>query len=387
MTLEDNRRWISKERLLDAALFFAALLSVASQVRSAHFASASESLAAARAIAERGAYAGPLALLSGHTALQAPVYPLLLSMLMSLFGTAAAFTTALTICHMLAHALHAAMLPRLSELLLRDRLPGIFAASLAILLPVTVFAPQSEAILCPLGLMLFCLTTDRRLPRGGSGGALFTGLFAGVLAMLNPACLIVCAGWLAHLLRRNRVAFPRRAAVLVTAAFLVSLMPWMLRTSRTFYRLFPDSDSAGSQLSVAAGDRAPSETLGALPRAHRPHSARVSPSLVRAVLFWFPDAEGLTTAHGYAMALLSAGALAGLGLMIRRRIPLAGFTGAVFAIFTVLNSCLTSDPGNRLPVFWLSLLLSGYLINEGVEAYFPRPEPLQSSVPQLHLLD
>src|SRR5579863_6424282 len=139
MTLESNRRWLSKDRLLDVALFLAGFLSVAPQVHNARFGAGFETFAVAHSLAAQGQYANPFELATGASALLPPVYPIFLALLMKVFGSVAAFATALTLCHMLVHALHAALLPRLSDLLFRDRLPGIFAASLVILFPVIYF--------------------------------------------------------------------------------------------------------------------------------------------------------------------------------------------------------------------------------------------------------
>src|ERR1035438_5637520 len=135
------------------------------------------------------------------------------------------FATVLLLGTMVAHGLHAALLPRLSDLFFRDRRPGIWAALVAILLPVHHFFPRPEGIFCAVGLMLFCLVTDSRLSRGGTGGALFTGLFAGVLTLLNPLCLMVCGFWLLYLLWRRRIAFAARSVQIILLAFVATLAP------------------------------------------------------------------------------------------------------------------------------------------------------------------
>lgn len=135
------------------------------------------------------------------------------------------FATVLSLGAMVAHGLHAALLPRLSDLFFHDRRPGIWAAVMAILLPAPHFFPLPAGIFCAVGLMLFCLVTDRRLCRGGADGALFTGLFAGLLTLLNPLCPVVCGLWLLYLLWRRRIAFAAKSVRLIALAFVATLLP------------------------------------------------------------------------------------------------------------------------------------------------------------------
>ncbi len=284
MTLERNRRWVSKDRLTDVALFLAGFLSVAPQVHNARFGAGFETFTVAHNLVLHGQYANPFPIATGPSALLPPLYPLFLALLMKIFEQAADFATVLTLCHMVAHGLHAALLPRLSELFFRDRLPGICAAFVVILFPVFYFFPHSESIFCPIGLMLFCLATDRRLARGGAGGALFTGLFAGLLVLLNPACVIVCVLWLAYLMWRNRVAYARRSAALIALAFLATLAPWTWRNYQQFHSVFFVRDNLGLELYISNNDLAQPDIVRNFPtgvRAFHPGSSRAEALAVR----------------------------------------------------------------------------------------------------------
>jgi hypothetical protein len=424
MTLERNRRWISKDRLLDISLFLAGFLSVAPQVHNARFGIGFETFAVARNLVQQGQYANPFLTATGPSALLPPLYPIFLAMLMKVFAPAAAFATALTLCHMFAHALHAALLPRLSELFFRDRLPGICAAFVVILLPVIYFFPHSESIFCPIGVMLFCLATDRRLPRGGAGGALFTGLFAGLLVLLNPACVILCALWLIYLWWTHRVAFVRRSAVLIALAFVMTLAPWTWRNYQQFHSVFFVRDNLGLELYISNNDVAQPDIVRNFPTGMRYFHPGGSPAeadavrdlgeveythqrlaaalrwiaghpgrflkltLLRIGLFWFPDADGFTQVHGYAVAFVNLGAFFGIVLLLRRRVPIAKFLLAVMALFPLLYYFVQVDTRYRTPILWLNLLGAGYLITAVVTAVFPEPvAPLETTIPQLHLLD
>jgi len=424
MTLERNRRWVSKDRLTDVALFLAGFLSVASQVHNARFGAGFETFTVAHNLVQHGQYANPFPIATGPSALLPPLYPLFLALLMRIFEQAADFATVLTLCHMVAHGLHAALLPRLSELFFRDRLPGICAAFVVILFPVLYFFPHSESIFCPIGLMLFCLATDRRLARGGAGGAVFTGLFAGLLVLLNPACIIVCVLWLAYLMWRNRVAYTRRSAALIAVAFLATLAPWTWRNYQQFRSVFFVRDNLGLELYISNNDLAQPDIVRNFPtgvRAFHPGSSRAEALAVRELgeveyaherlgmalgwirnhprrflaltlarmgLYWFPDAEGFTPVHGFAVAFISLAGFAGLYLMARRKVPVAAFLAAVLALFPLLYYFVQVDARYRTPILWLSLLSTGYAISAAVAALFPEPAArLQTTIPQLHLLE
>jgi hypothetical protein len=254
----------------------------------------------------------------------------------------AGFATYLSLGSMVAHGLHAALLPRLSDLFFRDRRPGIWAALVAILLPVPRFFPRPEGIFCAVGLMLFCLATDRRLSRGGTGGALFTGLFAGALTLLNPLCPMVCGFWLLYLLWRRRVAFAAKSLPLIALAFVATLAP-----------LFFMRDSLGRELGI----------------------------------FWFVNAEGFRPLRGFSIALLTVGAFLGSALMARRRTPVAMLLAAVPVAYPAIYDFVRIDAHYRAPILWASLLGTGYLLSSAVAAVSRRPAvAIESNIPELHVL-
>jgi hypothetical protein len=255
----------------------------------------------------------------------------------------AGLDTTFAFCSMALHGLHAALLPRLSDLFFLDRRPGIWAALVAILLPVSHFFPRPEGIFCAVGLMFFCLVTDRRLSRGGAGGALFTGLFAGTLTILNPLCLMVCCFWLLYLLWRRRIAFAPQSIKLIVLAFLATLVP-----------LFLMRDYLSRELGV----------------------------------FWFPATETFMPLRGFSIALLTVGAFLGSAFMARRRTPWAMLLAAVPVAYPAVYDFVHIDAHYRAPILWASLLGSGYLIASAISAVArKRVTSAELSMPPVHLLE
>ncbi|HWD00650.1 MAG TPA: hypothetical protein VG456_28030 [Candidatus Sulfopaludibacter sp.] len=412
---------------MDVVLFLAGFLSTGIQFHTARFGTGFETFTLARNLVDSGTFSNPFGVNSGPSAHLAPLFPFFLAMLIRIFGNGAGFAVAISFATLAAHGLHAALLPRLSDLFFRDRRPGMWAALIATLLPVLYFFPHSEGIFCAVGLMLFCLVTDRRLSRGGSGGALFTGLFAGLLTLLNPTCLLVCTLWVAYLLWRGRVAFASRSTALIALAYLVTLTPWTVRNYQEFHKLFFIRDNLGMELCASNNDVAQPTMLrnldGGLHLYHpitspsearliqqvgeweynrlrmktavewiRSHPARFfTLTLLRFCYFWFPDSEGVTPVHGAGIACLTLSTLISLGLMLWRKRPIAVFVTAVLAIYPALYYLVAIDPRYRTPILWVSLLGAGYLLWSALLAVQRRPvaQSIRSGggFPHLHLLE
>jgi hypothetical protein len=400
---------MERNPVVDILLFLAGFLSIGLQFHNARFGGGFETFAVARNLAEHGEFANPFDAVTGPSAHLAPLFPLFLAILIKLFRTPQGFATAISLFTMAAHGLHAALLPRISDLFFHDRRPGMWAAIIVTILPVIYFFPHSEGIFCAAGLMLFCLVTDRRLSRGGAGGAMFTGLFAGLLTLLNPTCLLVCGLWLAYLLWRHRIAFAVRSTVLIAVAFVVTLTPWTWRNYEEFNAFFFVRDNLGLELCVANNDVAQPGVVRNMPaglRLYHPASAPAEAELVRqmgeveynrmrmrvalhwirthpahfAVLtltrfcfFWFPDAEGITPVHGWGIAFLTISAFTGLALMLRRRRRIAVFLAAVLAIYPALFYLVEVDPRYRTPILWIPLVSAGYLLLSALYAVQRKP--------------
>jgi hypothetical protein len=417
---------MERNPMVDVLLFFAGFLSIGLQFHNARFGAGFETFAIAHNLVDHGEFANPFDVVTGPTAHLAPLFPLFLAILMKLFRTPQGFATAIALCTMAAHGLHAALLPHLSDLFFHDRRPGMWAALIVTLLPVIYFFPHSEGIFCAVGLMLFCLATDRRLSRGGAGGAMFTGLFAGLLTLLNPTCLLVCGLWLIYLLWRHRVAFAVRSTALIAVAFVVTLTPWTWRNYDEFHSFFFVRDNLGLELCASNNDIAQPDVLRNMPaglRLYHPASAPAEAQLIREMgeveynrmrmrtalgwirshpgrflaltltrfcIFWFPDSEGITPVHGVAIAFLTIAAFTGLALLIRRGRRIAAFLAAALTIYPALYYLVAIDARYRTPILWIPLLSAGYLLLSALYAVKRRPvlasAGFQSAPPSPHLL-
>jgi hypothetical protein len=68
------------------------------------------------------------------------------------------------------------------------------------------------------------------------------------------------------------------------------------------------------------------------------------------------------TIYSYSIWLITALSFGGLWLMMRRRLPVAGFVAIVFLIYPAVYYLLQSSVRYRYPVLWLSLLPAGYAL-------------------------
>lgn len=387
--------------LVPALLFFAAVASISLRVQTAHFGSGFETVAVARSLAEHGSFANPYsAYLTGTTAHVAPLYPAFLSLLLRIFGYSAAFGLAASFCSMAVHGIHAALLPYLSKLFFHDRLPGIWAAVLGIVLPVYVFFPQFEVIYFAAAVMSFCLLSHRLARLEAGLPAFGAGLALGAIALLNPASICVTVPWLAFLFWRK---VPRRRAwfLVCAAGAIAALAPWTWRNYRQFHALFFVRDNLGLELYVSNNDFARGtlrqNTASGLYRRRHPdqslpeamacarlgeieynrerlHTAlawmRDRParflalSITHARLFWFPDAEG-SPWYAFGVAAVTLASFFGFLLLARRREPTLLYLVAVQLLYPLIYYLVQIDPRFRAPILWVSLLGAGCLLAEG----------------------
>jgi hypothetical protein len=354
------------------------------------FGSGWETVAIARELARSGAYANPFRVgPSGATAVIAPLFPVYLASLIRVFGDTPAFALAATAVAVLAQALHAALLLRLSRLFFGAALPGIFAGILS------AFAfrlmPQWDASLTACGLLIFLLNATPATRRSSA----LSGVGAGLLLLTNPSTILITGPWLVYLCRRQK-ASAIGVAVFAAAIFLVAL-PWMMR-NRSMLGTFSVKDNFGmtayasnndcAQSSLAATAAAgcydamhPNTSAGELLlltrlgeagydsvrtadtvrwiRAHPDAFLRLTAR--RFFDFWFPSVSG----HLYSsLTIWMATGLSfwGLFLLLRRRVPVFWFLIAVAATYPLLYYVVVSDVRYRYPVLWLSLLCAGYVL-------------------------
>ncbi len=365
-----------------------------------------EMAAVARNLVAYGTYGNPFApAVTGPTALVPPAYPLLLAGLIKLSGSLVWMALAANGLNILANALIAALLPRVSEVFFGDWKPGAFGGALWIF--AMRLMPQWDASCTIAGLLLFCLLTAGTIGRAPDRGrAVAAGLLGGMLSLLNPATLTVFLPWAAFLLYRRAVG--ARYAARYGAAFLLTLalcnVPWVARNYRIWHALvlrtsfgitlyssnnncaesslardaahgcFQATHPVASQAEVALlnqvgevqYDRNRAAAAWDWIRSHPARFRRLTGE--RILEFWFPDPiVSAYTAYGiWAITLLS---IPGIVLMARRRQPVTLFVLAVWLVYPVMYYIVVSCDRYRYPILWTSLLPAGY----GLAALLRRP--------------
>jgi hypothetical protein len=359
-----------------------------------------ETIDIARNLVEHGQFANPFSrLVTGPTAISAPIYPAFLALLIWIFGYSVPFALAINGITLAVHSLHAALLPSVSQLFFRDRGPGIWAAVVTIVLPVFLFFPQYEIMCVATGLMIFCLAASRLALRDGIAPAFACGIGAGLLALLNPASVSVSVLWLAYILWRHRPPRAVRFACCAALAAAVTLTPWTWRNYRQFHSLFFVRDNLGLELRIANNDIA--EASFALNEANgchrllhpgnpdaegralqalgeveyyrrcgaiafdwiRRHPARFwTLTAARFRTFWFPDADD-TPWHAHSIAFVTIAAFMEFVLLARRRDPIVVFVGGALFAYPLLYYFVQVDPRYRAPILWIPLLAGGYLLS------------------------
>lgn len=408
----------ARSRLTTAALLFAgAELAIVFRLGTTHFGSGIETINVARSMAEHGQFANPYSsIATGPTAHVAPLYPAFLSLLLRIFGYSALFSQAAVCCSMAVHGLHAAILPRVSELFFGDRRPGICAAVLTIVLPLYFFFPQFEVIYLATALMLFVLAIYKLAAKGGGWRGFAAGLALGSMALLNPASVSVCALWLAYAgwryLNQRRVRF----AVCLALGTVAALAPWTWRNYQQFHTLFFVRDNLGLELYVSNNDLARStyhqNSLSGLYSIRHPDvsaaearevarlgeieynrrrmaAARqwmmdhprkfLALSAARARMFWFPAAEGFPL-YAFGIALVTIASVLGFTLLALRRQPILWFMAAVQLFYPILYYLVQNDPRFRAPILWVSLLGAGYLAVNARSGLTTRPNPYPATI-------
>ena len=180
-----------------------------------------EMAAIARSLVATGTFGNPFEpSVTGPTASNPPLYPLILAGLLKAFGPAGTVLVALLL-NVGLNAAIAAALPRLSRLFFQRDLPGIFAGVLWIL--SMRLMPQWDTTMTVAGLIAFCLLSVR------DASGLATGLLGGAVSLLNPAAALIFGPWILYLRRSWRYV-----ATVVTIIGACNV-PWVVRNYRAFH--------------------------------------------------------------------------------------------------------------------------------------------------------
>ncbi len=381
-----------------------------------------EMMSLAKNIAEHGTFANPFrTLATGPTAVNPPLYPFLLAGLMKLLRLPFLVYGAAVLGSVLANALTAALLPRVSDLFYGDVIPGVIGSVLW--MTAMPEPPGWDTSYTIAALLLFCLLTAtpvgpyaQSIQRAAGGGVI-----AGVLFLLNPASQLISVPWIGYLLWQSsedlKSSFKYCGTIL--AVLCVFAIGWC---GRNYHELgaFVVRTNLGMTLYVSNNDCAQSSVLrdalnGCYQALHPNESIReaellrnmgevqydrsriaatmnwigahpakfVKLTMERALEFWFPPVEAIPEKSvvsgparewltrrnrvSYAIWVITALSVPGLILMYRRREPVLWFVLAVMAIYPLLYYVVVSDIRYRYPVLWLSALPAGYFIRAVLE--------------------
>ena len=360
-----------------------------------------EMVALAQNLASHGTYANPFPVLAtGPTAANPPLYPFLLAILFKLFRSENLVLLFATLANILANAVTAVLLPRISIIFYRDFRPGVAAAVLWIL--SCYLLPDWDVEFAIATLLIFCLVTAATMQRPRFAGyAALAGLLAGALLLFNPATVLIFVPWMVFLLYRNRSTSRQSAlyACVVFAILIAAGSAWGFRNQRELGKfvmrtnfgtsIYTSNNDCASpsllasedsnchqlhnpntnisealllkQIGEVNYDRQRTNETKAWIRAHPEKFLRLT--LARMLDFWFP-VVGEHPFKAFVIWTATLLSLPGLLLMLKRRMDLAVFTLVVLLVYPLMYYIVVSDVRYRLPVLWLSLLPAGFFLVE-----------------------
>lgn len=364
-----------------------------------HFGPGNEMVGLAENLVRHGTFSNPLmSITSGPSALAPPLYPLLLAGLMKVFSAPQLILWAVSLLSILANALTAALLPRVSLLWFNDVWPGAIA-SLFWILASQIFPAWDANVTSPV-ILLFCLysgsaSVASKLARGG----IISGLIAGVLFHLNPMTLLIFLPWLFYLAVFQKPSLKSPVLYCSTVLVVVALVaaPWIARNHRilgsTVVRTglglniyFSNNDCSGTNLydDLHSGcaliyqpnyNLAESQAFRDLGELNydrtrlamakvwmRTRSDRfIRLTLSRILTFWFPG----TYEYPFKAAVIwifTLMSIPGMLIMAFRRMPVTAFAIFVLLEYPLMYYLIVCDVRYRYPVLWLSLLPAGYFL-------------------------
>jgi 4-amino-4-deoxy-L-arabinose transferase-like glycosyltransferase len=219
----------------------------------------------ARSLTDGAGFASPFPGAVGPTAWLAPAYPWLLSLVFRVFGT---FSPSAALAALMLNALLSAATCTVIYWFGRefcDEVTGLLAAILFALNPTSIWHTITsiwDVTASTLLLAVLIYTLAKLRHTAGLKPAIITGVVAGVLALFNPACLIVYLAGAAWICLRERRLLPALAGVP-----LVLCLPWMLRNEAVLHRLTLKSNF-GTELRIGNNPRAPATAAAAVMDLH-----------------------------------------------------------------------------------------------------------------------
>lgn len=393
-TLAKDRDVVAAHATVSFALFvIGALIGLFQMSSPIPFGAGYEMVALAKNLADHGSFANPFYVLhTGFTAANPPLYPFFLAILMKIFRLPTLVLAMAATGNIVANALSASLLPRVSQLFYKDTWPGIVASLLW--LASMQLTPAWDTGYTVAGLLLLCLFStslpgaEKRLAQVS-----LVGLIAGLLFLLNPSTLLISLPWIAYLLLHRKVSPKEVTTILVVLSLIIFAWMWrndrrlgafVVRTNLGMTLYASNNDCAESSLiadeshncyqsghpNTSLSEAQLLQTLGEVRYDRRrivdtkrwiqAHPERFRTlTLERLREFWFPPLQNhpFNVCVIWAVTVLS---IPGLILMMRRREPTVLFVLAVLLIYPLMYYVVVSDVRYRYPVLWLSLLPAGY---------------------------
>jgi hypothetical protein len=182
----------------------------------------------ARTLAETGRFADPYKVPTGPTAHTAPLYPLLLAGIFTLFGYGSVAAWAQTLVNVSLASVQYALLPAVSAAAGYGRRPGILAGVAGAALPIRALREgQWEASLAGLLCVLAILALLEWWKHGSLARSFGTGLLCAAAVLSSAALLTTLLVVIAVLAFRGVVRL--RYTAVVIAGLVAGLLPWTVR--------------------------------------------------------------------------------------------------------------------------------------------------------------
>lgn len=209
-------------------------------------------------------FANPYKTPSGPTAHVAPVYPLIQSLWITLFGNTVMAGIYAAVVNIVFSAVASALLPALAA---QCRIPltvGILAGLFQAALPVSARQELSlfESTLVAMLLVMASLITVRIFTTASFSvrTAFVYGVFWGLVLLASPITILVFAGTLLvgfHFFFQNaRNRSYAVFAIIAVASAAMTLVPWTVRNYRAFGTLFFIRDDFGLEMKVSNNSEA-----------------------------------------------------------------------------------------------------------------------------------
>lgn len=367
------------------------------------FIDSAELVSVARCLAHSHFFGNPFPTPTGPTAIVAPGYPFLLSLIYSVFGVGVGAQAIQEITCALVSSLSIAMIVLFAEAGGYALGAGVLAASLAALLPIKLWIETKGAWSTPydtLILLILCTFTLQhwKKPHFTVGTAMLHGILWGMAMLFAPAFLPILLVFLLVgcflLTEKERATYVRWACLLVAASVMI-LTPWTVRNFRRLGGFVFVRDNLGLELYTANNDRARPTLEENMKLPKRPHpndnhleaeelarlgelsynkvklraairwivdhpSRFVLLTMQRFLYFWYPNSNqiwkrvvaGIITLLGWTGFLLS---------FRTHRLP-SIMIAVLWIVYPLIYYVMQADPRYSYPIYWTLLLMAGVSI-------------------------